>query len=1119
MEDVGLRAKIAGAQAYITDAKKIQAETNKIGDSVQGAARTANAASSSIVSSMKGIGIAVVAAFAVQKVTSFVQGTISAASNLNETVNKSQVVFGRAADAVLKFGDTAATAMGQSKQQAIEAAASFGNLFLSAGLNQQAAANMSTGLVQLASDLASFNNIDPTLALEKLRSGLVGEVEPLRTLGVLLSEQAVSEKAVQLGLAKTTDNVSQAAKVQARYALILEQTKTAQGDFAATSTGLANATRILNASWADIEAQIGQAFLPAVAGLTSALAVALPKAFKATQDAVSSVQQTLQPFWDSITAAVGPVLGTLGTAISAVVKTFADFAGGAAPSVLAILQQVGDVLFRISPVVKLFQAEWAALQSVWQSVSANTGAVSGAMSGLEGILKTVSDALKAVADPAGVVMTTLRDVAAVAEGAFNTMADIALPILAAIRDALINAWADIAPLIEPAIAGVVTMIQNALNAILPVVQGVLGAISQFWTDHGNDILIIVKTVWEQIGNIVGTAIALVSTVIGTVLKLIAGDWQGAWDEIGKVPEIVWEFIVDTVKNLGTVLYRVTKTVVQALRLEDAWYGIRDFVLKIWNDIVNGIKGRLNDAIDLVNGFIDGINAVFGMLNLQTFGRLGRFDINEFMPPPRPGWFADEANKELDLFNANVDKAKQKSFSLSDALSGMFRGGPAKVDASQFIKVITPQREFQAAGDAATAMGDKAKGALDAAKQAADAAKDSLAGMKDNLSALKDEAGLVAKQLNAAEDAMRGFASVRLPGMGAAEDEIFDLEIAAKKARLAELGVGDAGQQAAKDVKNAASDMGAGFDMLAAQQEELATGIPVAVKRAEFEAQQARQAANRAAEAAAAKSKGDDTQTESDRINKLIEIKRLQMEIAFGPQQRALQQHFEGITGASKETTFAEAIKGMDEAAAKAVILRDAQTQIANAIGLQEDAINAQEDIVKELDDLAKGRSASESAIATKIREQNISLGDQQTTLDAILNSKTLALGLDDQALSYAQRQREQMEETLRLQNEIAATRPAPTPLAPQGGFGGGGERFAEGGISRGGLALVGERGPELAVLPSGTNIIPNNRLAAQAPSISRTFNDQWNIQGVSQPVDVWHKVQQELRFARIRQGR
>ena len=232
--------------------------------------------------------------------------TVEAASALNETLSKSKVVFGSAARGVEDFGDDAALSLGISKQAAVEAAATFGNLFVGLKLGEKPAADMSTRLVTLAGDLASFNNLDPTEVLEKLRSGLAGEAEPLRSLGVFLNEAKVKAKAMELGLADAHGELTDGAKVQARYALILEETTTAQGDFARTSDGLANKQRIANARMADASAVLGQKLLPVQLALTEALIVAAP-ALEVVADLLGTIAETAG--WAA--GAVGGFIGEL----------------------------------------------------------------------------------------------------------------------------------------------------------------------------------------------------------------------------------------------------------------------------------------------------------------------------------------------------------------------------------------------------------------------------------------------------------------------------------------------------------------------------------------------------------------------------------------------------------------------------------------------------------------------------------------------------------------------------------------------------------------------------------------------------------------------------------------
>lgn len=219
---------------------------------------------------------------------------IMAASDLSETANKVEVVFGAASKQVREFGMTAAASIGQSNQQAQGAAATFGNLFTTIGLGQKPAAAMSVNLVRLASDLASFHNSMPIEALEALRSGLVGETEPMRRFGVVINETAVKQRALAMGAKEVAGQISEAAKVQARYSLILEQTRVAQGDFARTSTGLANSLRILGAHWQDILTLLGDELLPVITPLVAEFAQKLPAMIEQARPHIQRFGETLR---------------------------------------------------------------------------------------------------------------------------------------------------------------------------------------------------------------------------------------------------------------------------------------------------------------------------------------------------------------------------------------------------------------------------------------------------------------------------------------------------------------------------------------------------------------------------------------------------------------------------------------------------------------------------------------------------------------------------------------------------------------------------------------------------------------------------------------------------------
>jgi len=189
---------------------------------------------------------------------------INAASDLEESMSKVGVIFGEGAKEVEAFAETAAKALGQSKQDVLEAAGTFGTFGKAAGLAGTDLAEFSNGMTALASDVASFNNAEPDEVIQAMGAALRGEAEPMRRFGVLLNDATLKTEAMALGIYDGNGALTDQQKILAAQQAILKQTTDAQGDFARTSEGLANQTRIMKAQFEDVKAELGKALLPIV---------------------------------------------------------------------------------------------------------------------------------------------------------------------------------------------------------------------------------------------------------------------------------------------------------------------------------------------------------------------------------------------------------------------------------------------------------------------------------------------------------------------------------------------------------------------------------------------------------------------------------------------------------------------------------------------------------------------------------------------------------------------------------------------------------------------------------------------------------------------------------------
>ncbi len=123
----------------------------------------------------------------------------------------------------------------------------FNSMTKSMGLSANYAYTLSENMTKLGYDLASLYNIDTESAMTKLRAGLAGQTEPLRELGLDITEQSLKPIAQELGITESIRNMSQAEKSVLRYIAVLRQAQIAQGDFANTMDSPANQLRIFNA--------------------------------------------------------------------------------------------------------------------------------------------------------------------------------------------------------------------------------------------------------------------------------------------------------------------------------------------------------------------------------------------------------------------------------------------------------------------------------------------------------------------------------------------------------------------------------------------------------------------------------------------------------------------------------------------------------------------------------------------------------------------------------------------------------------------------------------------------------------------------------------------------------
>ncbi len=282
-------------------------------------------------------------ALAATGVGKFFSDSVSQASNLNESLNAVNVSFGKNAEGIKKLGQEAATSLGLSTQQFNQLAVGFTAFTEKIAGPGGDVVKVMDDLTTRGADFASVMNLDVNEAMNLFRAGLAGETEPLRRYGIDVSEAAVKAYAYANGIAETGTELSEQQKVQARYGAIMEQTNRMAGDFANTSDGLANAQRILKAEFANVQAEVGAALLPAL----QALIPAITPLVKELGPVLVTIMEALAP----VITMVADNLGPLFDALEPLIEVFGLFVEVGGNILEAILPPFIELLNMFSPIV------------------------------------------------------------------------------------------------------------------------------------------------------------------------------------------------------------------------------------------------------------------------------------------------------------------------------------------------------------------------------------------------------------------------------------------------------------------------------------------------------------------------------------------------------------------------------------------------------------------------------------------------------------------------------------------------------------------------------------------------------------------------------------------------
>jgi phage-related protein len=526
------------------------------------------------------------------------KSAVDAASDLGENLSKVNVVFGDAADAVIDFSKKAATAFGQSQNQALQAAGNLGIFGKAAGLTGDDLSGFTTELVGLASDMASFSNTTPQEAIDALGAALRGESEPIRKYGVLLDDASMRAKAMEMGIYDGNGALTAQQKILAANALIFEQTTDAQGDFARTSDGLANQQRILAARFENLKTVLGRALVPIALKIVSAFGALIDKA---------------QPLVERLIPKLRDLFGQLADKLKPVVSAIRD-------ALAPILEKVGDWMKRNTGTIKVF-----------------FGLIAGAtvIAGVVGL----AAAFAALFNP---ITLIIGAVAAVAAGLYYAYQQ---------SETFRNAVDAVGKFFTESL---VPAFQDAFEAISNIVTVAVDLIQAYWATFGDSILAHIKNVFEGIKTVFQGAFQFVKGVFDVFIGVFTGDWGRAWEGIKQifggaletlkggarlaVAPIVFSF--NLIKDgIGAALGLVKDVVGAAVGwIKEKFIAGFTVVSATVRTVFSGITSTIRSMVQgVINFFIGAINRLIGVINtaIRAYNRIPLApDISTISPIPQ-----------------------------------------------------------------------------------------------------------------------------------------------------------------------------------------------------------------------------------------------------------------------------------------------------------------------------------------------------------------------------------------------------------------------------------------------------------------------------------------------------
>lgn len=246
-------------------------------------------------------------AWATNTVKQTLDSWVERASDLQETLGKTNETFKSNANEVIKWSKNSINLMGLAQQTALDTASLYGDMGTGMGMTTKRASEMSMSLTRLSADIASFKNVDQTLSMNALKGVFTGETEALKNLGTVMTQDVLEKYAKTIGINKKFKDMSQTEKIELRYKYVMAYNKNASGDFERTLGNYANQSRTFDEQKKELETRLGyillpkyNAFMKRLNGLIGKYMGSIENKFKAVFNSLEKAFKSCKPIFKEL---------------------------------------------------------------------------------------------------------------------------------------------------------------------------------------------------------------------------------------------------------------------------------------------------------------------------------------------------------------------------------------------------------------------------------------------------------------------------------------------------------------------------------------------------------------------------------------------------------------------------------------------------------------------------------------------------------------------------------------------------------------------------------------------------------------------------------------------------